>query len=470
MVITTTRQKIGLIIGSILVTLIILEIGLRMGGFVLLSIQRSENKITGSAAFNEADQTYRILALGESTTADITGHFPWPRQLENILNNRSSEIKFKVFNEGIGGTNTAFILARLKDNLERYKPDMVITMMGINDFDLYIKHEENLNVKVYLLLADIRVYKLSKLIWKAWKNKLKDTEIIKFANAMEDAGNEPIINEEEYQQYMELGKMSWDIGEYAKAAEMYKKAIKINPGNEYIYSTLGMLYKENGEYVKAAEMFEKAIKINPENAGSYIQLLWVYYSIGKYAKATEMGEKAIKISPAEPNYHTVGEFYRTIKEYAKAEEMFKKAIEINPKNEWNYIKLMWVYEGIGEYAKAEKIFKKTGLPFKVKKNASDIKRYHYRKLYEILNQQRIKYVVMQYPTLNVDKLKLMFDGDEDIIFVSNEENFKGAIKNGKYEDYFIDSFRGTGHTTVLGNRLIAENVANVILEELGIIK
>jgi hypothetical protein len=145
MIKTTNRQKIVLIIAGILFTLLFLEIGLRMGGFILLSMQRSENSII----WNNKD--YRILTLGESTTADFIGTLSWPRQLEDILNDKSKEQKFKVFNEGVGGTNTAYILSRLEDNLDKYNPDMVITMMGINDYKLTIKYEESSGVKIPLI-------------------------------------------------------------------------------------------------------------------------------------------------------------------------------------------------------------------------------------------------------------------------------------------------------------------------------
>ena len=36
-----------------------------------------------------------------------------------------TKIKFKVFNDGISGTNTVFILFNLKKNLDKYNPDMV---------------------------------------------------------------------------------------------------------------------------------------------------------------------------------------------------------------------------------------------------------------------------------------------------------------------------------------------------------
>ena len=91
-------------------------------------------------------------------------------------------------------------------------------------------------------------------------------------------------------------------------------------------------------------------------------------------------------------------------------------------------------------------------------------------MYNILNETGIKLVVMQYPTLDILELKDIFNGDEDIIFISNEENFKEVLENRKYEDYFIDHFRETfGHATPAGNKLIAENVANA-LEEHGYIK
>ncbi len=76
---------------------------------------------------------------------------------------------------------------------------------------------------------------------------------------------------------------------------------------------------------------------------------------------------------------------------------------------------------------------------------------------------------MQYPILDINELKKMFEGNNNIIFVSNEENFKKALETGKYDDYFIDSFAGDfGHCTPKGNKLIAENVADAILKELGI--
>lgn len=60
----------------------------------------------------------------------------------------------------------------------------------------------------------------------------------------------------------------------------------------------------------------------------------------------------------------------------------------------------------------------------------------------------------------------MFGDTQDIIFVDNEKIFKQAVKKSSYDEYFTDNFAvDFGHCTPKGNRLLAENIANVILRE-----
>jgi len=73
---------------------------------------------------------------------------------------------------------------------------------------------------------------------------------------------------------------------------------------------------------------------------------------------------------------------------------------------------------------------------------------------------------MQYPMRSVEPLKKMFKDRSDIIFVDNENVFKKAVKEKGTKQIFVDMFGGEfGHCTLKGNKLIAENVANVILKE-----
>jgi hypothetical protein len=44
--------------------------------------------------------------------------------------------------------------------------------------------------------------------------------------------------------------------------------------------------------------------------------------------------------------------------------------------------------------------------------------------------------------------------------------FKAALKTSSYKEYFMDMFEGDfGHCTRKGNKLLAENIAEVLIKE-----
>lgn len=94
---TSAKQKIALVGSGIILSLVILEIGLRMGGFVFFTLQESKNRL---AIRNKG--ACRIICLGESTTA-MGGKNSWPFQLERILNEKNIGIRFSVINKGMPG-------------------------------------------------------------------------------------------------------------------------------------------------------------------------------------------------------------------------------------------------------------------------------------------------------------------------------------------------------------------------------
>jgi len=91
---------------------------------------------------------------------------------------------------------------------------------------------------------------------------------------------------------------------------------------------------------------------------------------------------------------------------------------------------------------------------------------NYRKLKEALDRRGIRLVCVQYPMRSIASLKKMFLDQEGIVFVDNEQIFKEAVNKTNYKDYFIDIFGGDiGHFTLNCNRLLAKNIADVILKE-----
>jgi lysophospholipase L1-like esterase len=77
---------------------------------------------------------YRIIALGDSCTF-ATGFWRigYPFQLERRLNAGRALQRFEVINAGIEGYNSSFALGRIRDELLRYAPKLVIIYIGWND-------------------------------------------------------------------------------------------------------------------------------------------------------------------------------------------------------------------------------------------------------------------------------------------------------------------------------------------------
>ena len=92
---------------------------------------------------------------------------------------------------------------------------------------------------------------------------------------------------------------------------------------------------------------------------------------------------------------------------------------------------------------------------------------NYLKLKESLDKRGVKLVCVQYPMRSVESLKKIFkDKGEGIFFVDNEAIFKEEVNKSGFKEVFRDMFAGDfGHCTNKGNRLLAENIAGVILKE-----
>jgi len=433
------RKKILVVIYGAFFLFIALELLIRAGGFVFVSLQEHRNKVS-----IRQKGTYKIMCLGESTTAK-----QYPGLLEEILNQRNIGVKFSVIDKGVIGTNTKAILSRLGKYINDYKPDMVIVMAGCNDMKVsYYKEIPEDATKIF---QNCRAYRFTRLIYMHILNKLNK----------KDAG----FNPEDDKDYINLGKNCWAKGNFSQAESLFKKAVESDPKNDKTYFALGWFYRVEAEFSQAESSFKKAIELNPENDKAYAGLGWVYQVQNKLPQAESLFNKAIELNPENDKaYSGLGFCYRKEGKLPQAENSLKKAIELNPKNPRTCAAISVLYEEMGKpdlaKAYAEKADKLRLEYYKF------FTANNYRKLKKILDKEGIKLVCMQYPMRNVDTLKKMFKGEEGVIFVDNENIFKEAVKKSGFKEIFADMFGGDfGHCTQKGNQLLAANIADVILKE-----
>ncbi len=383
---------------------------------------------------------------------------------------------------------------------------MIITMMGINDVPHgAAAYEDVISQKTYArIIADFRMYKLVKLILAHINSKREKMIASEFSKK---------INSFDYKTVIAIGDYYRNNGRGKEAIEMYKKAIIKNPNNSIIYTKLGEGYLFQEEYKKSEEALKKAIQENASNEEAHIILGNCYKNPGRFKEAAEEFKKVLDINPNNTwAYAELGECYRAQGEYDNAKEMFKKAIEktmdlgnISNALIKGFTELGWLYRVEGQHREAEKMFDevtkrvdinldtferdrlygslavdymaqgkdKESEELFIKANEYRLHycypatRHNYQKLKEVVIQRGIKLVCVQYPMRNIESLKKTFDATEGLTFVDNEQVFKEVVKQSKYDDYFIDSFGGDfGHCTPRGNRLLAGNIANVILKEI----
>jgi tetratricopeptide (TPR) repeat protein len=462
------REKIIIIICGVFFSMVILEIGLRVGGFLSSTLQEYRNKLS-----IKQRGSYRIMCLGESTTAR-----QYPPFLEEILNKRNIGIKFSVIDKGIIGTNTVVMLTQLKQNLDIYKPDMVTVMAGDNDREIsYYRDIPEAGGGVF---QHCRVYRFMRLVYMHIVKKPKKQKVHGLAGVNSNRGpalpdlrtyyekrgellKEAIaLHPDDDNNYLELGWAYHHQNKLTESEESFKRAIALNPKNDKAYVGLGWVYPmRDRRYVEAERSLKKAIAINPQNAEAHLGLGRIYTQQGRFSEAEENLTKAIALNPQTAEaYLELGWAYRLQGKLPEAEESFKKNIPLNPRRELGYRALRSLYIEMN----------RTGLAEEYSKKAADVYTRltidNYQKIKEILDERNIRLACIQYPLRSVNPLEDIFKGQEGVIFVDNEGIFKEAIQKGGYKDYFMDMFAGDfGHCTPKGNRLLAENIANVILKE-----
>ena len=380
---------------------VLLEAGLRLGGFVLFSIQEHANL----QAIRQKG-AYRILCLGESTTQ---GEFPKP--LEQILNQRKIGVRFSVIDKGRSATNTMAILGEVDSYLAEYHPDMVVAMMGINDKG--VRYYQDIPETDSWLFRHCRAYRFGRILCMHISKKINQKDIYGLnkldpgkksrpedaagalvrkiplsnkipadktmgsdsENKKESPGSSPQpfgakkllkkdagLNFKNANAHLELGMLYLNQGKFSEAEDSFKKVIGLSPEAITVsiaYFGLGRLYKERGNFPQAEDAFKKALEFNPKNDSAYVELGWFYQSQGKFSQAEDVFKKLLELNPQNDKpYVGLGALYHGQGKSLQAEDAFKRAIELNPKNEHAYDGLGWLYRDQSKFSQAESFFKK----------------------------------------------------------------------------------------------------------------
>lgn len=395
--------------------LIVVEILFRVVGFALMKPQSEWNKLRP-----DDDQKIRILALGESTTAeyfsDENAGGSWPRMLEKRL--KAAGLPVRMYNEGVGGTSSPFLVGNLPEYLDRYRPHIVITMMGVNDVPT-IWLDESFFSKFKLELMQFRVVKLVNWISEAIESKSK-------------------CKIEEYQR---------DWPRFLKFVEQGLQLQKKHSPQE----VRDFLRKE---IVNDKELASVLSEISIRLRGDFSNEI-------DYKPPQEYINLAFEIDPYE--YHVAfWKMNRATPQMCK--EATEKLLPCGSNIPDAILSEIVVCAGNDPTVLNHPVIRKRGMMMAPSEKTPTM--HHYKLMIDILNHHDVKLVAMQYPTLSLDSLKQIITQNgaypenlNGVTLVSNEKNFEEALKKNKFDRIFKDRFRGSwGHTTQLGHDIIADNL------------
>ncbi|MEN8262956.1 MAG: tetratricopeptide repeat protein [Nitrospirota bacterium] len=111
------------------------------------------------------------------------------------------------------------------------------------------------------------------------------------------------INPDSAEAHYNLGVAYGNLGMFQKAVKAYKRAVDLDPGHEKAYCNLGIVYEEAGNYKEAIEVYEKAIRMNPGSADLYLNLGITYGRSGMNRKAVDALKISVRIAPDYADAH-----------------------------------------------------------------------------------------------------------------------------------------------------------------------
>ncbi|MDP2652901.1 MAG: tetratricopeptide repeat protein [Candidatus Omnitrophota bacterium] len=503
---TTSGQKILLVILGVVLTIVLLEAGLRLGGFVFSFLQERGNRV------NLQGDAIRVLCVGDSMTA-LGGRNSYPTQLEEILKSSLPGRNLRVINKGLVAKGSADVLARLPENLNRYRPAIVVVMVGINDRGGPVR-ENAFSGGVVFFLENFRVYHFFQLLGQHVRGKIHGAPSLADSAAQTaepEKPPRPLKDPRELETYIRqldetraefresfkratrpeekahfaraaetvklrqgillvaLGRHYRIRSDFAESDRYFQMAIAHDPRNYSAYVEMGRSLEDQGHCDKAVVFFQKAVEVNANTVLASMGLARCYEAMGQDARAGEIYQALWKAHPERYQVASlVGTWMLKHGRYELAKEALGSAVNQNPSDPSLYDRLAEAHARLGDEDKADEVKKAGQALVRRIENYSDATVGNYNAIAQIVLSRGIKLVCVQYPLRDVDPLRKMLSGKSPIVFVENKANFEEALDGTPYATYFSDMFAGDfGHGTRAGNRLIAENVAGAIVKEVA---
>lgn len=156
-----------------------------------------------------------------------------------------------------------------------------------------------------------------------------------------------------------LAEILAEEGLSERAKQQLDEAIKLNPSFEQAYLLYGNLHYRAGEYALAAEKYRRAAETNPKSLQAFLNLGVACNALGESEKAISAYGSAKSISPRDTDILlSLASLYSKTGQLQKAMEQYGEILELEPDSERALIGTARTAWAMGEQARAVEFYQK----------------------------------------------------------------------------------------------------------------
>ena len=266
-----------------------------------------------------------------------------------------------------------------------------------------------------------------------------------------------------------LARLRAAEGDCDGAEELFEEAAQIDFRSGHGYVTAGLCHLESGDADRAEALLVTALKYkrgigpllgNPEKAKIYAYRYWVE---GRSGGIWDQLAEPVSFNPQD----TAGRLFAVdlLEHRGDHDRVDTLAVEVESGNVSAAVALRLAqhFHDRGDEERAARFMHLARGAMGLLTSSMTVSSYE--QIQAILDQRGIPLIAVQYATRPVEQLRQMIPWNADVLFVDNEASFREALQQHPYDALFWDHCYGDmGHATRLGNRLLAENVAEAVLE------
>lgn len=312
------RSALSTVLAVVLGTLLVLGVAEGTLQIAALALRSPPPEDTGAR--------YVILAEGDSFTYGVGGR-SFPRQLEELLNERAGQPLFQIVNMGEPGLNTTGLVSRFEEHLDQIQPHLAIITIGENNtWNTYQPHSDALSwtSRLDMIASRSRLYRFFR-VWLVGWNRSTFHEGSPTVREMGRLSTLPDVHEliglpQEEEQIRGERETSAPTSYTPEQAEAYEAAFRL---------------RDEGDYEASAEAFLALIEDAPDELAPYVGGAGALIRTARFQDAIDLVRRGLARLPEGeplPDYaiHTLHLAYKFLGDGDQATRVLTEALHRDP--------------------------------------------------------------------------------------------------------------------------------------------